>query len=469
MRRFIGGVFLAVLAGVFAFAFAQPAPADDGPKIKSFTLENGLRVMLVPDFRSPVVVHMVWYDVGAVDEPAGQSGIAHMLEHMMFKGTDDVPPGEFSKRVAKLGGQDNAFTSQDYTAYYQKIARNNLAKVVELEADRMANLNISDAHFQPERDVILEERSTRVDNKPISLFFEKFNKHHFPEHPYGDPVIGWRDEIKNYTLENAVDWYNTHYRPENAIAVFAGALAEEEAKWLARHAYGNIKNGDINNKRENTSSRADITPTPLFDAPKRFTHTDPRTQLPLFVRSYRAPSLQAGIAGGDPATLKEAAALTVLADVLGGGLTSRLYKTLVMEKKLADSARASYRPVQRYEASFSVVAQPHDGVEVKKIEQAVDGVLEKFLRDGITPDALKRAKMQAKSGDVFARDDLFEAAYRLGRWLTVGGTAAQYQNWLSSIEAVTAQDVQQMAEKVLTLKQSTTGILRPGQSEAAEK
>ena len=430
--------------------------------IVDFTLENNLRVVLVPDFRSPVVVHMVWYPAGAVDEPEGQGGIAHMLEHMMFKGTDNMPPGEFSKRVAKLGGQDNAFTSQDYTAYYQKISRDNLAQVVDIEADRMANLNISDEHFQPERDVILEERSMRVDSQPISLFFEKFNLHHFPSHPYGKPVIGSRQEIENYTLKNATDWYHTHYRPENATVVFAGALAEDEARWLAARYYGDLKN-----PKKTEAPQTNISATPLFEKPKRFEHTDPRTQLPLIVRSYRAPSLHAGVAGAQAPSQKEVAALVVLADALGGGLTSRLYKTLVMEQKLADSASASYSPIRRYEASFNLVMQPREGISPKKLEQAADKVIETFLQEGITPDALKRVKMQAKSGDVFARDDLFEAAYRLGRWLTAGGTIQTYQDWLESIEAVTTEDVNRMAKQVLNITQSTTGILLPnGKQEA---
>lgn len=456
-NRFVFPALL--LAALFVVPFALNASGADNKNsqnISSVTLDNGMQVVLVPDHRSPVVVHMVWYKAGAVDEPESKSGIAHMLEHMMFKGTDKVPPGEFSKRVAKLGGQDNAFTSQDYTAYYQKVARDNLTQIIELEADRIANLNISDEHFQPERDVILEERNMRTDSKPIPLFFEKSNNVHYGDHPYGDPVIGWRREIEKYTLQDAIDWYDSFYAPENAIVVFAGALAEDEAKWLAERYYGGLKNPKTKLKRPN------VEPLPLFDAPKRVNHTDPRTQLPLFVRSYRAPSLHTGIAGKDAPPQKDIAALVILSDVMGGGLTSRLYRTLVMEEKLADSASASYRPVSRYEETFNIVVQPREGVRVKKAEQAVEKVIKDFLENGLTADELERAKMQAKSADVFARDDLFGAAYRLGMWLTVGGTVSSYENWLASIEAVTAQDVSRMANKVFNIQQSTTGILRPG-------
>ena len=460
MRRlnlFSGAIILiaVVLLAPWAGFAAENNQHIKTQHIKTFSLENDMRVVLVPDHRSPVVVHMVWYKAGAVDEPEGQSGIAHMLEHMMFKGSDNIPPGEFSKRVARLGGQDNAFTSQDYTAYYQKIARDNLTRVVEMEADRIANLNIDDEHFQPERDVILEERSMRTDNRPIPLFFEKFNSYHFPEHPYGDPVIGWRDEIEKYTLKNATDWYDHYYAPENAIVVFAGALAEDEARWLAARYYGDIANP------ETTPKRPTVTPTPLFEEPKRFSHTDARAQLPLLVRSYRAPSLHRGVAGDAPPPQKDVAALVILSDILGGGLTSRLYKTLVMEKQLADSARASYSPVRRYESSFNIIVQPRAGVKVRKAERAVNKVIATFLNSGLTQDELTRAKMQAKSADVFARDDLFEAAYRVGKWLTAGGTVEHYQSWLNSIEAVTMDDVRRMAEKVLNIQQSTTGILHP--------
>ena len=451
----MGTRFLKILVvlGALLAPFCAVDAADQ--KITEFTLENGMRVVLAPDFRSPVVVHMVWYKAGAVDEPEGKTGIAHMLEHMMFKGTDNVPPGEFSKRVAKLGGQDNAFTSQDYTAYYQKIARDNLAQVVQLESDRIANLNISDETFQPERDVILEERNMRVDSKPISLFFEKLNKKHLPNHPYGNPVIGWRKDIENYTLNDAQDWYKKFYAPQNAIVVFAGALAEDEARWLAETYYGELENPAV------IPERPEVKPTPLFDEVKRFTYADPRTQLPLWVRSYRAPGMHAGIAGAPAPGKSDVAALSLLADVLGGGLTSRLYQHLVMDKKLADSTSASYRALSRYESSFDIVVQPKKGVSLNKIEREVEKVIKTLQKEGLTSDELARAKTQAKSADVFARDDLFHAAYRLGIWLTVGGTTEGYRNWLENIEAVSLESVSKMADRVLTKQQSTTGILLP--------
>ena len=468
--RFLAVVFILLGAALAPFGIVGGvAGAQDGTSsgvrphanqnITSFTLDSGMRVVLAPDFRSPVVVHMVWYKAGAVDEPPGKTGIAHMLEHMMFKGTDTLAPGEFSRRVAKLGGQDNAFTSQDYTAYYQKIARDNLAQVVGLEADRIANLNISDETFQPERDVVLEERNMRVDSKPISLFFELFNKKHFPAHPYGNPVIGWRAHIENYTLEDARSWYHKFYAPQSAIVVFAGALAEDEARWLAETYYSDLENPAV------TPERPTVQPAPLFKEAKRFEHTDPRTQLPLWVRSYRAPSLHAGVAGAPAPTPTKIAALTLLSDVLGGGLTSRLYQSLVMDKKLADSASARYRALSRYESSLSVVVQPKKGVSLEKIEREVERVIADLKKNGLTQDELSRAKIKAKSADIFARDDLFEAAYRLGIWLTVGGTLDGYRNWLSDIDAVTLEDVRLMADRVIVKQQSTTGILLPEQTE----
>lgn len=449
-NAFLGvSLFIVFIVGSACGAYGQ------NKAIHHFTLENGLEVALIEDFRSPVVVHMAWYKAGAVDEPYGKTGIAHMLEHMMFKGTKKLTPGEFSKKIAALGGQENAFTSYDYTAYYQKIARDNLSQAVALEADRAGSLNISDETFQPERDVILEERNARVDNNPIPRFFEKVSKHHLPVHPYGNPVIGWRKDIKNYTLEDAQNWYAQFYAPENMVVVFAGALGRDEAQWLANHYYGELKNPKVKLKRPK------IVPTPLFEEPKRLLHTDPQTQLPLWTRTYRAPSLHEGIAGGPKPTHAEAAAISLLAQLLGGGTTSFLHKELVVKERLADYVHVSYRPAQRFESTFDITVQPKEGVLVDDVEAAIDALLTEFLQTPVDAEAVKRIKVQAKSTDVFARDDLFEAAYRLGGWRIVGGSYAGYENWLNTLNAVTPNAVMGAAARILNKKQSTTAILLP--------
>ncbi len=420
-----------------------------------FTIDNGVRFVVVPDFRAPVVVHMVWYQAGSVDEQQGKTGIAHMLEHMMFKGTDTVPAGEFSKIIARLGGQDNAFTSYDYTAYYQKISRDNLAQAVEMETDRMVNLNITDEVFQPERDVVLEERNMRVDSRPISAFFELFNKEQYKKLPYQNPIIGWRKDIENFTLADAQDWYKRFYAPRNALVIMAGSITRDEAEWLAETYYAPLKNPEVN------AIRPTIPAEPERSGPIRFEHVDERTQLPIMAISYRAPSLHSGVAGAPKPTAEEAYALYVLSDIMGGGTTSDLYQELVVKQKLADSVSANYSPISRFESTFDVVAQPKPGVTIAQLEEAILKVVESYKTKIVSEDELDRSKTQMKSADIFGRDDVFDTAYELGSWLTTGGTLKGYQNWLKELQTVTAEDVQKMAKRTFVDNRKATGVLRP--------
>lgn len=434
---------------------AVAAHAAVPAKPYEFTLENGVRIVVVPDFRAPVVVHMVWYGAGSVDEPQGKTGIAHMLEHMMFKGTEKVPVGEFSKIIARLGGQDNAFTNYDYTAYYQKISRDNLAQAVEMETDRMLNLDISDETFQPERDVVLEERNMRVDSRPISLFYELFNKAMYQELPYRHPVIGWRKDIENYTVQDARDWYQRFYAPRNATVIFAGAISKDEAEWLAETYYAPLQNPAV------PANRPEIAPEPEHSAPIRFEHVDERTQLPVLAISYRAPSLRAGVAGAPAPKPEDAFALGLLADIMGGGTTSKLYQELVVKKQLADTASASYSPISRFETSFDVVVQPKPGVSVEKIEQETLKIINQYLTEAVTADELQRSKTQMKSADIFGRDDVFDTAYELGSWLVTGGTLEGYEVWLKQMQSVTPADILRMAKQTFTDNRKATGVLRP--------
>ena len=436
---------------------ADAVPATDIQKIgpySTFKLENGLQVVVAPDFRSPVVVHMVVYRAGGVDEPAGESGIAHMLEHMMFKGTPTVPAGEFSKTIQRLGGQDNAFTTADFTAYHQKLSRDNLAEAVKMEADRMANLQINDKTFTPEHQVVLEERNMRIDSQPVNSFFEAFNAKQYNVLPYRKPVIGWRPEMEAYTVAKANNWYHNFYAPNNAIVVFAGAITPEEAEWVARTYYGPIPARPI-------KPLTTIPTEPEHAQPTRFTQLDPRVQVPVFVRSYRAPSLHAGVAGAPVPPAKDDYALMILADALGGGQASRLYQTLVVKDKLADGASASYSPVARLESTFDIHVSPKVDADMGKVEAAVDGVLDDVRAHGITEAELKRAKMNIKSSDLYARDDLFNTAYKLGTWLATGGTLKSYADWLPTLEKVTLADVSRMADRVLQRPRRTTGLLLP--------
>ena len=435
---------------------ASPAvAAAENTKPYEFTLDNGVRIVVAPDFRAPVVVHMVWYMAGSVDEPFGKTGIAHMLEHMMFKGTDTVPTGEFSKIIARLGGQDNAFTSYDYTAYYQKISRDNLAQAVEMETDRMVNLNITDETFQPERDVVLEERNMRVDSRPVAAFFELFNKAQYKKLPYQNPVIGWRKDIEGYTLKDAQDWYKRFYAPRNALVILAGSITRDEAEWIAESYYAPLKNPDVK------PNRPEIPVEPERTAPLRFEHTDPATQLPLLALSYRVPSLQAGVAGAPAPKPEDVYALYLLSDIMGGGTTSALYQELVVKQQLADSVSANYSPVSRYESTFDVVAQPKPGVTVEKLEKEIQKIIKTFTTEKVTADELDRSKTQMKSADIFGRDDVFDIAYELGSWLTTGGSLEGYQSWLQQLQTVTADDILRMAKTTFTENRKATGILRP--------
>ena len=319
---------LAAVAGLFTLVLGAGSVLALGEGTTTFTLDNGMQVVVIPDHRAPVVTHMVWYRVGAADEPRGQSGVAHFLEHLMFKGTEKIAPGEFSRIVARHGGQDNAFTSQDYTGYFQRIAKDRLPLVMEMEADRMSNLQLSDEHVLPERDVVIEERRSRVDNEPASRFGEQLDATFYLSHPYGQPVIGWMHEIEALDREKAIAFYERYYTPNNAILIVAGDVTEQEIRPLAERIYGQIP------------VRAEVAPRqrpkePPHEAAQRLTLKDPRVTTPLLRRQYIVPSYSTAEPG-------EAEALDLLGHILGGGTTSRLYRELVVEDQIASYAAAWY-------------------------------------------------------------------------------------------------------------------------------
>ena len=429
---------------------------------EQFTLDNGMEIVIVPDHRTPVVIHSVWYRAGSADEPTGKTGIAHMLEHLMFKGTETVPPGEFSKRVAAMGGQDNAFTSRDYTAYYQKIGKDRLADVMELEADRMANLVLTDDVFLPERDVVLEERSWRVDSRPVSQFWEKLYKQFLPQHPYGNPVIGWREDIENYTVDDALTWYKHHYVPNNATMILLGDITRAEAEPLIRQYYEPLKAGEVTHK---------VWPrNPLPTEARRLEEVDAQVKVPVFARLYRAPSVF-GVEEQQhhprpPLTAKQLAkqqrtalALALLAQVLGDGETGLLHRELVVAQELATSASASYYGVLRGETGFSISAEPKPGVTLRQLERAVDAVLADFVANPPAGDELERAKVSFLAQDVYGRDDLFNATYQLGLWLMAGGTPDTYDLWQTQLDSITTADLLAAFNDVVQPTRSLTGLL----------
>ncbi|MAI08208.1 MAG: peptidase M16 [Magnetococcales bacterium] len=424
-----------------------------GLDFENFKLENGLDVYVIEDHRTPVVVNFVWYKAGAGDEEEGKTGLAHMLEHLMFKGTENIPPQEFSKIVARHGGKDNAFTSYDYTAYFQKVAKENLPKMMEIEAERMTGLTFTDQEFQPERDVILEERRWRIDSKPQNKFFEEFAHYSLPNHPYGRPVIGWEKDIKNYTYEMNHDWYKKWYQPSNAILILIGDITTAEAKPLVEKTYGQVPSTQ---KIEHEP----WTVEPLFKEAKRFKKIDQDVNLPFFVRSYRTTSLFKGMAGTEPST-EDVLPLDVLSQILGGGASSYLYEALVKDMKLADSVSVDYSPVARGETTFDFMIQPKEGVKLSELEKAFDEKLEEFVESDISKEDIQRAVTKLKSLDVYGRDDPFAAAYGLGKFLVAGGEAKDFDNWLTDIEKVTKDDLLRVFKKYMVLKQSTTGLLVP--------
>jgi zinc protease len=413
---------------------------------ETFTLDNGMQVVVVTDRRAPVVSHHVWYKVGSADSPLGKSGLAHFLEHLMFKGTANLAPGEFSEIVARNGGNENAFTGQDYTGYYQTIARDRLQLVMEMEADRMTNLVLDDAAVLPERDVVLEERSQRIDNDPGSRLAEQTNAAQFLNHPYRLPVIGWRHEMETYTREDALNFYRTWYAPNNAVLIVAGDIDAAELRPLAERYYGSIPRRDV-------PQRVRVQEPPQ-QAAREVELIDPRVRQPSWSRSYLAPSYTAG-------ATEYAYPLQVLADILGGTSTSRLYRSLVIDQKLAASAGAYYRGTSLDDATFMIYASPRPGVSLDEIEAAVDAELARLTERPITEEEVARSTSRLVGEAVYARDSLSKAVRSFGVALATGRTVEDVEAWPARIAAVKAQQVNAAAAQVLRPERSVTGRLSP--------
>ncbi len=421
-----------------------------------FELNNGMRVALIENHRLPIITHMVWYKVGAMDEPASKSGLAHFLEHLMFKGTKKVAEGEFSKIIARKGGQDNAFTSWDYTAYYQQIPVKHLPLVMEMEADRMKGLKLSKTAFETEKKVILEERSSVVESNPVRLFGEQLHATLYMNHPYNTPVIGWRHEIENLSYNDVIDFYHTYYRPDNALLVVSGAVALPELKKLAEKTYGKIKptKGDI--------ERLDFTEPPHLAA-REITMQREEVRLPIWQRQYIAPKylIENEIDASQPAI-----ALQVAAQILGGGETGRLYQRLVVEEKIASNASSWYDPSRRGAGMFgiSVTARNDDAESLQKnlaeIDRLVDEEIDKLKQTPPSEEELKRAVTNLASAAVYARDGVMNPAMVVGQTLTIGLPIEYIENWPDYIKAVTAQNVADSL-KELDSNAMVTGKLLP--------
>jgi zinc protease len=439
MRHFLAGLTLALLP------LAAPTLASTADQVTHFTLDNGLEVVVIEDHRAPVVTQMLWYRAGSADETPGVSGVAHFLEHLLFKGTKTMAPGEFSATVARNGGSDNAFTSYDYTAYFQRIAADRLELIMRMESDRMTNLQLDEADILTERNVIIEERNQRVENSPGALFREQKNAMQYLNHRYGVPIIGWRHEMEGLDLDAALDYYRTFYAPNNAILIVAGDVTPEDVRQLAETYYGPIPANPALPERARPQEPPQL-------AERRITMRDARVSQPYVTRSYLAPERDSG-------DQQKAAALTLLADILGGGQTSHLAERLQFQTQTAVQVGASYSGLSLDDTTFNLFVMPAPGTTLEQAEAAMDDALITFLETGVDAEQLERIKMQIRASETYARDDAGGLAQRYGQALTQGLTVADVQAWPEILEATTAEEIMQAAREVLDRTQSVTGWL----------
>ncbi|MEN9011147.1 MAG: pitrilysin family protein [Yoonia sp.] len=431
-------------------AFAPPAIAEE---VTTYSLDNGMDVVVIEDHRAPVVVHMVWYKVGSADEPVGASGVAHFLEHLLFKATDVLESGEFSATVAANGGSDNAFTSHDYTAYFQRIAADRLELMMQMESNRMNNLVLTEDDIETERGVVLEERNQRTENSAGALAREQFVAAQYQNHRYGVPVIGWKHEMEELSLQDALDFYDLYYSPNNAILIVAGDVQPDEVKALAEQYYGVIP------AEENLPER--IRPAePPQRAERRITYTDPRVSQPYLTRSYIAPERDSG-------AQKEAAALVYLAELLGGSpFSSVLGKALQFDSQIAVQSGAGYRGNSLDDTMFNVFVAPSEGVSLSEAEAAMDAAIAEFLANPIDPAELESIRTQSRASDIYAKDNVEGLARRYGVALTQGLTVEDVQAWPQVLQDVTEADIKAVAAKVLNRDQAVTGWVVSNAEEA---
>jgi zinc protease len=448
--RRLGAALLGFCLWLGVAAGAAQAEGVFHPKV--FTLDNGLMVVVIQNDRAPIVTHMVWYKVGAADEVQGKSGIAHFLEHLMFKGTDTVKPGEFSAIVGRIGGRENAFTTEDYTAYFQNVSADHLETVMKLEADRMAHLRLTDAQVASEREVVLEERRMRTDNSPSSMLYEQAHAALFQNSPYGRPVIGWEHEIRQLNTKDALAWYHRYYAPNNAVLIVAGDVTVEKVRALAQKYYGPVARRDVPVRARPQE--------PPQKAARRVELRDPRVREPRWSRTYLAPSYNAG-------EKQYAYALQILAEIMGGGPTSRLYKGLVVDRPVATSAGAGYDGTAFGLGTFYFHVSPRQGTDVAAAEAAMQAEIDKVLKDGVTEDEVKRAIERMQSAAIYARDDLSTGARVIGSALATGRTVADVEAWPDRIGAVTVAEVDAAARLVFDERQSVTSVLLPAPREEA--
>lgn len=434
---------------LFAAGLFSAAPASEAAELyhaRSFTLANGLMGVVIEDHRAPVVTHMVWYRTGAADDPVGKSGISHFLEHLMFKGTPSVPANEFARIVARNGGRENAFTTHDYTAFFEDVAADKLELVMQLEADRMAHLSLADDQVTPERQVILEERRERTDNEPAALFEEQLAAAQYLASPYRLPVLGWKHEMEGLSRSDALAYYRAHYAPNNAFVVVVGDVTFDRVRQLAEQYYGA-------NPRRRIALRMRPQEPPQI-AGRRLLMEDPRVRQASWSRSYLAPSAHAG-------ETKYALPLLLLADVIGNNTSSRMYKALILGDGIATSAGAEYSPFGLEPGTFELAVVPKPGVPPAAVEAKVEKLLADVVAEGVTEGELERAKIGYRASAIYERDSIGGTARLFGAALATGLSIADVEAWPERVAAVSLAEVNDAARYIFDIRKSVTGVLLP--------
>jgi zinc protease len=439
-------LLLAFVLSALVLSVPDRAHAAAATQVVQHELPNGLRVLVKPDHRAPVVVFMVWYQVGSMDELAGKTGVAHVLEHMLFKGTKEVPAGEFSRIIAEAGGRDNAFTSRDYTGYFQMLHKSQLPLAMKLEADRMVNATLSADEFAKEIRVVMEERRWRTDDRPRSLVYEQLAAAAFRAHPYRTPVIGWMNDLVNMTVADAREFYQRWYAPNNAMLVVVGDVQPEEVQKLAAEHFGK-------HARQTLPVRKNHVEPPQL-GPIQLTVRAP-AELPYVLMAYRAPALR------EPEKEWEPYALEMLANVLNGNEAARLNRSLVRTERVASSASATYDGVGRGPGMFYLSVTPSQGRTVQEAEQALRREIAKLIEEGVTEDELKRVRSQAVASHVFQRDSMYFQAQQIGAIEMAGLTHRVADIFVEKLKAVTADQVREVAKKYLIDDALTVAYLDP--------
>ncbi len=434
-----------VLASFFTLAFA-PVASGAAAAAQEFRLGNGMRIIVQEDHRAPTVAHMVWYRAGAMDEQNGTTGVAHVLEHMMFKGTKTLKPGEFSAKVAALGGRENAFTGKDYTAYYQQVEKSRLEQVMALEADRMQNLTMDKEEFAKEIRVVMEERRLRTEDQPLSLLYEALYATAFVASPYRNPVVGWMNDLQSMTAADALDWYRRWYAPNNATMVVAGDVDARRVRDLAEKYFGKIPPKTL----PKTKPQAE----PAQAGMKRVVVKAP-AENPYLVMAWKMPNLR------DVEKDDDVHALDVLAAVLDGYDNARLPAKLVRTDRVANSVDASFEPVARGPVMFTLSGVPAKDTSVEQLEHVLRAELARIATEGVSDGELKRVKSQLIASQVYKRDSVFGQAMEIGSMEMAGISFLQIDRIIEKLAAVTPEQVKAVAQKYFSDEQLTIATLQP--------